>query len=47
MMDVEGDIEALKKLYDAKRVKCTEEAYQREVSLVDCYFLHFADSNIS
>ena len=47
MIDVEGDVEALKKLYDAKWVKCTEEAYQREVSLVDCYFLHFADSDIS
>jgi hypothetical protein len=47
MMDVEGDVEALKKLYDAKWVKCTKEVYQRVVSLVDCYFLHFPDSDIS
>jgi hypothetical protein len=45
-MDVEGDVEALKKSYNAEWVKCTDEAQQGAVSSVYCYFLNFAEFDI-
>jgi hypothetical protein len=46
-MDVEGDIEAVSKLYDTKWAKCAEQAQQRAVSSVNFDFVNFAESNVS
>ena len=46
-MDVEGDVEAVSKLYDTEWAKCSEQAQQRAVSSVNFYFVNFAGSNVS
>jgi hypothetical protein len=46
-MDVESDIEAVGNLYDTEWAKCAEQAQQRAVSSVNCYFVNFAEFNVS
>jgi hypothetical protein len=45
-MDVEGDIEAVSKLYDTEWANCIEQVQQREVSLVNSSFIDFGESDV-
>jgi hypothetical protein len=46
-MDVEGDIDAMSKLYDTEWEKCIEQARQREVSSVYLPFVTIFEPDVS
>jgi len=46
-MGVEGDVEAVSKLYDTEWAKCAEQAQKRVVSTVNWYFANFGESDVS
>jgi Skp family chaperone for outer membrane proteins len=46
-MGVEGDVEAVSKLYDTEWAKCAEQAQKRVVSTVNWYFTNLGESDVS
>jgi hypothetical protein len=46
-MDVEGDVEAVGNLHDTEWAKCAGQAQHRAVSSLNCYFVNFAEFNVS
>lgn len=46
-MDVEGDIDAVSKLYDTEWAKCIEQARQREVSSLYLPFVTIVEPDVS